>query len=366
MNNARENIIFGLILGVVLNIPLAALAVPAEPLGVRGYRNPAGTTLTLLWEAVPQAIGYNIYRRSSPRGTAQKINAFQSNLPVYADYTNGETFYYSVRAVDRNGQESADSYLVDSSAKLNLIFLADDDQTTMVSPGALGDFLRCTHNKYGTALTIKFQEEENPADQGLVRNIRFKLVRSDTGDEVTDLSLPLPEAEIQVGYNVAGGQISASALATISATPEQLCPYWFNGVNWVKLGGTNNPQNQTVTVKSSQLGNYQLRVSPKANTLTLGKANVFPGLFTPNGDGFNDRVYFVLQNPNNAGVTGEIFDVSGRSVVTLAAPAITPGLGTTLIWSGLDANGAVVPSGLYMYRIEGDGQTLTGTVSVAR
>jgi hypothetical protein len=363
MKNARGNIIFGLILLAVLKTPAAAIS---TPLGLKGLRHPAGTTITILWNSVSGAAGYNVYRRDSISGTPSKINAYLLPVPIYADRIDGGVFFYSVRAVDTSGHESADSCLVDSSVKANLIFLSNDGQTRLLIPGSMADLLRADYNKYDVPLTVRFLDQYNAGDHQLVRQVSFQLVRGDTGEETAGVSLPLPEAEIQMGYQLLGGQVAVNGLSALNAGPEQLCLFWFNGVDWVKVGGTNDPQSQTITIKSSQLGQYQLRVAPKATSLSLGKANVFPGLFTPNGDGFNDRVYFVLQNPNNASVTGEIFDAAGRSIVTLAAPSVTPGLGTTLIWSGKDATGAVVPSGLYMYRIEGDGQTISGTVSVAR
>jgi gliding motility-associated-like protein len=131
------------------------------------------------------------------------------------------------------------------------------------------------------------------------------------------------------------------------------------------VGGTVDPASQTVRIKSSFLGNYQLRIAALATSLTLNQANVYPRVFTPNGDGYNDRVYFVLENPNGATVTGEIFDLGGRAVATLMSQAGT-GIGTTLIWDGKDSSGAVVPGGAYMYKIKGEGKTFTGTVGVAR
>ncbi len=364
--NARATIKFTLILTAILSLPRFLWAAPAEPMGLRGARNPAGTVMTLLWDPVAGAAGYNVYRRTSPTETPSKINPFLNLVPAYADYTGGQTLYYSVRAVDAHGHESSESVLVDSSEKINLLFVAPDEQTTLIIPGSLGHFLRSTHNEFGVPLTVAFSETQDLADSGLVRSVNFRIVRADNGQTVSNLALPSPEAEIRVGYDVTGSQVAVSALAAINATPEQLCLFWFNGVSWIKLGGTNNPGDKTVTIKSAQLGTYQLRIAPKAATLSLGKANVFPALFTPNGDGFNDRVYFVLENPNNAAVSGEIFDMSGRTVTTLAAPVLTPGLGTTLSWTGKDSSGGAVASGIYMYRIEGDGQIITGTVSVAR
>jgi flagellar hook assembly protein FlgD len=38
----------------------------------------------------------------------------------------------------------------------------------------------------------------------------------------------------------------------------------------------------------------------------------------------------------------------------------------SLVWDGHDSNGAVVPSGVYLYKIQSGKETKTGTVVVAR
>jgi gliding motility-associated-like protein len=179
---------------------------------------------------------------------------------------------------------------------------------------------------------------------------------------------------IVIGINTANGEaipgapsaaaVSASALSASSA--DKLSIYWNNGVTWIKVGGTVDPVRQTISIKSSFLGSYQVRTTAAASSLNLEQANVFPRLFTPNGDGFNDHVYFILENPNSVDVHGEIFDLMGRHVATLPAPVGNTGIGTTMTWDGKDSKGSVVPSGAYYYKIQGEGKTFTGTVGVAR
>jgi hypothetical protein len=238
----------------------------------------------------------------------------------------------------------------------------------------LSDILRPSSNKYGVSLTIELKEETTLSEAGVVRDLRLQLVRGDTKEEVNDISFSSAETSVNIGYNVVDGQVALGAPETASlrsalenpARPEQLALYWFNNVRWIKVGGVHDEQDETVNIKSSRLGRYQLRIDSAAQALTLKKTNVFPGLFTPNGDGYNDRVYLVLENPHNAAITAEIFDLSGRYVATLPVPTPIAGVGTSLAWTGQDSAGSVVPSGLYVYRIQGDGQVITGTVSVAR
>jgi hypothetical protein len=90
---------------------------------------------------------------------------------------------------------------------------------------------------------------------------------------------------------------------------------------------------------------------------------VSPRIFTPNGDGANDKAVFHFDNPELAPITGEIFDLSGARVAKLA-----PGRDAflTLLWDGRDSGGNAVPAGIYVYQIEFNGKVANGTVVVAR
>jgi hypothetical protein len=91
---------------------------------------------------------------------------------------------------------------------------------------------------------------------------------------------------------------------------------------------------------------------------------VFPRIFTPNGDGFNDKALFHFDNPELLPVSGTVYDIAGARVGNLSPTSSDPtGL---LAWDGKDSDGKTVPGGIYLYKIEYQGQFLTGTVVVAR
>jgi len=103
-----------------------------------------------------------------------------------------------------------------------------------------------------------------------------------------------------------------------------------------------------------------------ARTNSIGDltfTGVFPRIFTPNGDGFNDKAVFHFVNPELLPISGKVFDLSGAEVASLAE-GIDPT--SLLTWDGKDSNGRVVPGGLYLYRIDFQGKVITGTVVVAR
>jgi hypothetical protein len=357
------------------------LTPPDVPMGLKGSLDPSGNAFTLNWEAVTQnadgtaltdLVGYNVYRRATLFGTPVKITPLPIAVRAFADVVNGQTLYYTVRAVDTSGNESPDSMTADSSGDANVIFIGPDNLSTLAMPSSVNDLLRSAYNKYGVPLYVRLSEEPVASASAIIRHIKLSLHRSDTKAAVSDLAFARPQSIIAIAYNLIGGQVGyGSPLATnavmapAAVSPNQLSIYWNNGVTWVKVGGTVDTSAQVVRIKSSFLGSYQLRVAATATSLSLDQANVYPRVFTPNADGFNDRVYFVLENPNNASVTGQIIDLGGRVVANLQ-PQSGTGIGTTLIWDGKDTSGAVVPGGAYIYKIKGEGKTFTGTVGVAR
>ena len=357
------------------------IVAPDSPLGLRGSLDPTNTAFTLIWEsplknadgsALTDLAGYRVYRRTTMNGTPSLITPVPLTITAFADVVNGQTFYYTVHALDTNGNESVPSLIADSSGLTNIIYLASDGVSLISMPSSVNDLLTSANNKYGVPLTVAMTEQPIPSQTELVRHVRFFLVRGDNNQPINDLAFAKPHALVGVAYTTVAGQVvtgAPNALAAqkyfTSATPNDLSLYWFNGVTWVKIGGTLDTVVQAIKTKSSFLGDYQLRVGARATSLNLEQTNVYPRVFTPNSDGFNDLAYFVLENPNNVSVQGEILDLNGRSVKTLSTLA-NSGIGTTLTWDGTDNAGSVVPAGAYLYRIQGEGKTFTGTVAVAR
>ena len=96
--------------------------------------------------------------------------------------------------------------------------------------------------------------------------------------------------------------------------------------------------------------------------LTL--TGVYPRIFTPNGDGANDKVGFHFDNPEDLPVTGTIYNLSGAKVADLESGGSDPA--SLLQWDGKDSNGHTAPSGIYLYEITFQGKSATGTVVLAR
>jgi len=87
-----------------------------------------------------------------------------------------------------------------------------------------------------------------------------------------------------------------------------------------------------------------------------------PRVFTPNGDGSNDEVTFEYENIDENSIVCWIYDIKGSVVRQLD---IDP-LKDEFSWDGTNENNDVAPSGIYIYQIEVEGQTINGTIVLAK
>ncbi len=104
----------------------------------------------------------------------------------------------------------------------------------------------------------------------------------------------------------------------------------------------------------------------QVQAVTIGSlefTGVYPRIFTPNSDGFNDKAVFHFVNPELLPISGTVYDISGSEVASLV-PGLTPE--TLMTWDGKDSGGRVVPGGIYLFKIAFQGENITGTVVVAR
>jgi hypothetical protein len=138
---------------------------------------------------------------------------------------------------------------------------------------------------------------------------------------------------------------------------------WWNGVRWIKVDeGEVDPILNTLSFYTALPGTFQVQEYQVATELTLDKSNIYPRIFSPNGDTVNDVVYFVVENPRLSPLEGKIYDLSGGEVANLLPAGAGAPTADTLVWDGKDNSGNVVPSGVYLYQIKGEGKTINGTV----
>ena len=116
----------------------------------------------------------------------------------------------------------------------------------------------------------------------------------------------------------------------------------------VVLPGDANPVVLTNTLR--------VLTSAESTRNILPFVQVEPRVFSPNGDGVNDRAgisYTLVQLMRPVGVEVNIFDLSGRRVRSLFAGEAGSGA-YDLDWDGRDESGSLLPVGLYLVRVKVD------------
>jgi len=97
----------------------------------------------------------------------------------------------------------------------------------------------------------------------------------------------------------------------------------------------------------------------------LKKGYPRPRIFTPNDDGENEQVTFSYENNVNLNsIVCWIYDIRGAAIRQLDIEGLEDE--GEFVWDGKDENKDVAPSGIYIYQIEVEGQTINGTIVLAK
>jgi len=350
---------------------------PREPCGVKGTLVDSGKHIRIQWKAVTRNEDgssctdleqYRIYRSTSLVGFGVDAReAVAESVLAWNETENiiGKTYYYKVRAADIGGVESADSMIIMvQDGKVNVIALAEDMQARLLIPEELTDVLYKGSNSFNDDLIIKVEKvEEEESKDKVISCYEYKVFKGHNNgslEEIKTFSFAKPKASVSLSYEITThGMVQGTSIRT-SQAGTQLALFWFNGIEWVKLGAKVDTVERAFTIKTEKLGMYEIKESFAATEFTLNK--VWPRIFTPNNDGLNDAVYFEYANPNNRGVVCRIFDVRGALVRQLDIGQTE----TSFAWDGKDEKGKVVSSGVYLYQLEAEGKVINGTVVVAK
>jgi gliding motility-associated-like protein len=277
----------------------------------------------------------------------------------------GRTFYYMVRAEDTVSNLSKISMIVDSSDDMNIIAVDSEDMSTrVVISKEINQILYKENNSYADDIIIEVLRNKEEESGRVIKSYSFLAKKGQTGKEIKNFVFDRPLARIVLTYEVENGNVKRASSVPANRASEQLALFWFNGLEWMKLGGEVDEAMHLVSIKSKRIGKYMIKESLRASSFVI--ESIQPDkTFTPNNDGWND--YFEIQyaNPKDGNVSGKIYDLKGALVAGMEKGANEE----TLKWDGKDANGNPAPGGVYIYQIEVTGpenKVINGTVVVAR
>lgn len=359
-------------------------AKPQAPPGILGSLN-GQNQLTISWHPVTRDVNlapttinhYRVERYNVLGGTATYSAIIPGNVTQFTQATNGGLYYYRIFADDNSGQESDASYYVDSSDQPNIYILSPDDPTTRLQLTAeMAKQLRAENNTFNDDIDIRLTRRRQDEFDITLRSYEFMAYRLSTGQTVPDFNFTQTNASVHMGYS---GVLDSSNLTlqqsqTLGSpsTPTYTGPiaqiitiYWFNGSSYVRISDPVLTSDQALAVNVRALGIYQIRAVRIGNSFQLVSGSPYPRIITPNDPSQNNRVFFFFDNPTDETVSGTIYDIRGAKVCDLRVDGNSP-TSNSLVWTGRNSVGSVVPSGVYLYKISAGKDVVTGTVVVAR
>jgi len=264
--------------------------------------------------------------------TIPTIDGQQSGITVKAKYTD---------IVDHNGKEIIlpDGVPEDGNMKINFPKGALTGKTTIfISVDETGKGYQDPENKY-IDFPVFLASRKPVAGYQISASPENTL----TGEKPITLTLLYPD------INPVDGKVDGTTI-----DEENLRCFWWDGCHWRYLGGKVNTTENVVTAKTNKLGLFALfPVKGKYASLSLKDTKPKRKIITPFGD--NPVAEFVgLAEPFKI----TIFDFTGQVVREIEEyPAC---------WDGKDESNRVVESGIYIYKIQKDGEEVTGTIVVAK
>jgi len=321
----------------------------------------SGGNFTLSWPAVQyNAAGstitiknYELYSSTALNGVVSAALTLSSST-LSRNVSSTPAKWYFVKAVD------SDDFRSDASIWLNsaedIVRTVADDQRAVVdmtpaieselkSGGLTTAILRQSQQENGnTILAYKFY---------LVDGSNHEYTR-DLGGDVT-LTMPLSKT----------GTFSVSGFGPSAAyTSYDYAVYYFNGVEDVKLGGTVNPSDGTISILTRKTGLFKVKQVIRAQSFRITQT-VPKKIFTPNGDGIWDEFNIIFENPEGLEISAaKVYDLSGAEVASLRVG--TYNAEASLAWDGRRKGGDKAMSGIYIYQFKAGDKTYNGTVVLAR
>lgn len=367
---------------------------PQEPFGLRFSRN--GSSVTLAWApttrfetteeffsstapASDELSGYSIYRSTGACSPFVPHAAYGLSASSHTEADTGQSNFYKVQAVNDFKLSTAALVLSPFGDQIHSL---PDCASSVIIPEILTRELLSGANGLGADIYLQkaYRLEQNGGEVlqtvefiplagggAAVKNFAFKKpVRIALRYQTDAQGSPVPATAQAVAADAAavtsGLRLESVGQVAAAADPKNLGMYWNDGKDFKKLYGQVDPVAQTVAVETPNLGAFQIRRVFRDSAATFDISNITTKVITPNGDGKNDLMIMLFDNPKGASVSGKIYDLRGAFVSAMAAGPNGP---NSLQWDGM-MGGKPVTSGVYVYQVEGDGKLFNGTCVVAR
>ena len=132
-------------------------------------------------------------------------------------------------------------------------------------------------------------------------------------------------------------------------SPGELGVYLYHESDWVYLGGTPDPADQTIKARAKKTGLIQIQAGPHGEVFFPIPENYSLKQNYPNP--FNPVTRIDYQLPRAGETVLKVFDVTGREVAKLQDGFQNTGYYSAL-WDGCSSAGTPVASGIYFYQLK--------------
>ncbi|MBN2407869.1 MAG: hypothetical protein JXJ19_09235, partial [Elusimicrobia bacterium] len=310
------------------------------------------------WPRVPGSIkGYSIERTDDLAGGWKEVGFVNSSEKLRYSVPLGgkKIYYYRVVTVSSGGTRSAGLLAIDTSEDVNHIFMSEDNGAWVMVPFNCARELYPENNN-GKLISLVL-EKENSAD-GFLMQYDINAVKGNS--VISDFIF----TDTRKGVSIVMSYRSLTARrvpATAESENKQMVLYWHNGVEWVRLGGTNEQKMSRVYTSCRRLGKFGIKLAALADEFTLN--TVEPRLFIPEEQNFMvNAVRFYFENPDYEEVTIKIFDITGAEIRS----SLRREGENVMFWDGKDEGGKIVKGGIYIYQAEAGDKIVNGSIVVAR
>ncbi len=177
-----------------------------------------------------------------------------------------------------------------------------------------------------------------------------------SGTAISNLQLK-KEATLTIHYD-------QTAITAMGWTEANLSVFFWDGIRWIRIGGTVDAANDLVSVKIRNINGVYAVFEAVSTSGVIRNVTVTPNPFTPDQAGFATATLSFLLDKAYPVVDVRIFDLRGRLVRSYS---IDGGLASGSVpWDGKDKDGYMVKSGIFIYQITAGGQTYSGRIVMIR